>query len=68
MEFKDMKDLSNTELKKKQKTLTSDLFTAKMKNSLGQLSNPLEIRHLRRELAQLKTAVSQKAAAERGAK
>jgi large subunit ribosomal protein L29 len=68
MKFKDMKDLSNTELKKKQKTLTNDLFTAKMKNSIGQLSNPLEIRHIRRELAQLKTAVSQKASAERGAR
>jgi len=60
MSFNDVKGMSTVELAKKQKTLTKDIFTAKMKNSLGQLSNPLEIRKMRRELARINTAISQK--------
>ncbi len=60
MKYQDVKDLSVTELKKKKKALTQDIFEAKMKNSLGQLSNPLEIRGLRRDLARLNTALVQK--------
>ena len=60
MKYQDVKDLSATEMKKKKKALTQDMFEAKMKNSLGQLSNPLEIRGLRRDLARLNTALVQK--------
>ncbi|MFN7728428.1 MAG: 50S ribosomal protein L29 [Bdellovibrio sp.] len=60
MKYQDVKDLSATEMKKKKKALTQDIFEAKMKNSLGQLSNPLEIRGLRRDLARLNTALVQK--------
>lgn len=60
MSFNDIKGMSTVELAKKQKSLTKDIFTAKMKNSLGQLSNPLEIRKMRRELARINTAISQK--------
>ncbi len=62
MKFTEIKDMSNAELVKKQKVATKEIFTAKMKNSLGQLSNPLEIRKMRRELARIKTAISQKSA------
>jgi len=62
MKFSDVKDMSKVELAKKQKALVKDVFNAKMKNSLGQLSNPLEIRKMRRELARIKTAISQKSA------
>jgi large subunit ribosomal protein L29 len=60
MKYQDVKDLSVAEMKKKKKALTQDMFEAKMKNSLGQLSNPLEIRGLRRDLARLNTALVQK--------
>lgn len=62
MKFTEIKDMSNAELVKKQKAAAKEIFTAKMKNSLGQLSNPLEIRKMRRELARIKTAISQKSA------
>jgi len=58
MNYADVKDLSVKELAKKSKAATSELFTLKMKNSLGQLANPMEIRKLRREVAQIKTAIS----------
>ena len=56
MKFAEIKDLSLVELKKKLQSISDDLFTAKMKNSLGQLGNPLEIRFLRKDFARLKTA------------
>lgn len=58
MNYADVKDLSAKELAKKSKAAVSELFTLKMKNSLGQLANPMEIRKLRREVAQIKTAIS----------
>lgn len=61
MKFTEMKDLSVTELKKKRTTLSKELFDAKIKNSIGQLSNPVEIRQLRRNIARINTAIVKKA-------
>lgn len=60
MKFVDIKDLAVAELQKKQNSLKQDLFDARMKNQLGQLGNPLEIRYIRRELARVNTALTQK--------
>ena len=60
MKYTEVKDLSATELNKKRKALQADLFQAKMKNGLGQLANPLEIRKVRRELARVQTALTAK--------
>ena len=62
MKFKDIKDLSATELKKKKAALTGEFFEAKMKNQLGQLGNPLEIRKIRKNIARINTAMVQKIA------
>jgi large subunit ribosomal protein L29 len=62
MKYTDVKDLSATELKKKKTALIADLFDAKMKNQLGQLGNPLEIRKIRKNLARINTAMVQKIA------
>lgn len=62
MKFTEMKDLSVTELKKKRSALSKELFDAKIKNSIGQLSNPLEIRQLRRDIAKINTAIVKKVA------
>lgn len=62
MKFSEIKELSVPELKKKRALLSKDLFDAKLKNSIGQLSNPLEIRHLRRNIAQINTAIVKKVA------
>jgi len=58
MDFKDIKGLSQKELTKKGASLKEDLFQAKMKNSLGQLGNPMEIRKIRRDLARVRTAMT----------
>jgi large subunit ribosomal protein L29 len=62
MKFVEIKDLSVTELKKKRAVLSEELFQARIKNSIGQLSNPIEIRDLRRSIAKINTAIVKKVA------
>lgn len=62
MKYTEIKDLSAAELTKKKMALTGEYFEAKMKNNLGQLGNPLEIRKLRKDLARVNTAMVQKIA------
>lgn len=57
MKFTEIKDMSLPELKKKRSTLSEQLFEARMKNSIGQLSNPVQIRQLRRDIARINTAI-----------
>jgi large subunit ribosomal protein L29 len=61
MKYEDLKGLSGKELAKKQKSMSTELFTLKMKNSLGQVANPMEIRQLRKDLARVHTAASAQA-------
>lgn len=62
MKFSEIKDLTVDELRKKETALKQDYFMIKMKNSLGQLANPLSIRAARKNIAKLKTAINQKLA------
>jgi len=62
MKFTEVKDLTVADLKKKRETLSAELFQARIKNSIGQLSNPLEIRKLRRDIAKINTAIVKKVA------
>lgn len=61
MKFADIKNLSAVDINKKIRESKEKLFEAKMKNSMGQLTNPLTIRAMRREIATLKTALTAKA-------
>ena len=61
MKFTEIKDMSVTELKKKRSTLSEQLFEARMKNSIGQMANPLTIRQLRRDIARINTVIVGKA-------
>jgi len=62
MKFTEIKDLSVVELKKKRAGLSEELFQAKVKNSIGQLANPIEVRNLRRDIAKINTAIVKKVA------
>ncbi len=57
MKFSEIKDLTVNELIKKRATLSKDLFEAKMKHSIGQLANPIEIKNLRKDIARINTAI-----------
>lgn len=60
MKFSEVKDLSNTELVKKINEKKNEMFQLKMKHSLGQLANPMQVRTGRKELAVIMTALQQK--------
>lgn len=62
MKYADISGLSEKELTKKATQLKGEVFEAKMKNALGQLANPMEIRNSRRDIARLKTAMAAKSA------
>ena len=60
MKFTDIESKNMTDLIKQKKELISQLFEMKMKNSLGQLSNPVQIRIVRKNIARLNTAIVKK--------
>ena len=60
MKFNEIKNLSATEVKKAILKKQDELYEMKVKNNLGQLSNPLQIRFIKKDIARLKTAVSMK--------
>ena len=68
MNYEEIAGLPATELNKRKKDLRQQLFTARMKNALGQMTNPMEIREIRRNIARLNTAANAKAAPKAKAK
>lgn len=60
MNFSEIKNLSSAEVKKAISKKQDELYEMKVKNNLGQLSNPLQIRFIKKDIARLKTAVSMK--------
>ena len=60
MKFTDVKDLSNVEVNKKIRETKEKMFDARMKNAMGQLTNPVQIRGMRRDIARLKTVLTAK--------
>ena len=57
MKYSELKDITGIELSKRVSELREELFSARMKHTLGQLANPIEIRGKRKDLARLKTAL-----------
>ena len=62
MKFADFENKSLTELIKQKNELSTKLFDMKMKNTLGQLASPHQIRNVRRDIARINTAIVRKAA------
>lgn len=60
LKFADIEGISKTELLNRRRSARERLFELKMKHSMGQVGNPLEIRKLRRELAKYLTALNRK--------
>ena len=62
MKYSEIKDFTVEELRKRIKSMREDLFEAKMKQSLGQLADPVEIRRKRKDIARVLTALNIKLA------
>lgn len=61
MRAKELRDLPTEELRQKERECTEELFRLKLRKSTGQLDNPMRLRHLRRDLARLKTIQHERA-------
>jgi large subunit ribosomal protein L29 len=55
-----VRELSQDELKGKEKELQERLFRLRLQKSIGQLDDGLKIRQTRREIAQVKTILREK--------
>jgi large subunit ribosomal protein L29 len=60
MKYNEIKDLTVDELRKREKGIRQEATDLRLKHSLGQITNPLQIRAARRDLARVKTALSAK--------
>jgi large subunit ribosomal protein L29 len=60
MKMTELRNLSMTDLQKKLKDSRQELFNLRFQMATGQLSNHREIRHVRRNLAQILTEIHMK--------
>lgn len=62
MKTKELSNLSPQELREKVKELKTKLFSLRFELATGQLQNTMEITNVKRDIARLKTVLSQKEA------
>jgi large subunit ribosomal protein L29 len=60
MKAAQLRDLGADELGTKERDLTDQLFRLRIQKSMGQLEAPAKMRHIRRDLARVKTVLRQK--------
>ena len=60
MNVAELRDLSVSDLEARAKELEDQLFRMRLQQSLGQLDAPLKLRYTRRDLARIKTVITEK--------
>ncbi|NLJ16985.1 MAG: 50S ribosomal protein L29 [Clostridiales bacterium] len=60
MKIAEIKELNELELEKKLSDLKQELFNLRFQLAVNQLENPMRIRAVRREIAQVKTVIRQR--------
>ena len=60
MDVAELRDLSVDDLEARATELEDQLFRMRIQQSLGQLDAPLKLRFTRRDLARIKTVITQK--------
>jgi len=60
MEAKELRSFTLEDLKKRVKELTEELFNTRVQNISGSLENTSKIRAVRRQLARVKTIITEK--------
>ena len=60
MTAKEIRELSNEELSSKVKELKLELFNLKLQKTLGQLQDTAKIRTVKRDIAKIKTILTEK--------
>ena len=57
MKIREIRDLSEEELKSKETELKDQLFKLKFQHALGQLENALKLKSVKRDIARVKTVL-----------
>jgi large subunit ribosomal protein L29 len=60
MKIKEVKDLSNDELKQKEGALAEELFKLRLRHTSGQLESPAMLGKIRRDIARIKTVLRER--------
>jgi large subunit ribosomal protein L29 len=59
MKIKELKEMSADELKHKEAELVDQLFKLRFQKSLGQLESPMKVKNVKRDIARIKTLITQ---------
>ena len=59
MKVSEIVSLSSEELEEKLSELKKDLFFLRMQHATNQLDNPLQIKHVKKDIARVKTVIRQ---------
>lgn len=66
-EFKELRELSPEELKKKEAELREELFNLQMQRGTGQLENPKRMKNVKKDVARILTVIKEKQISEAAA-
>lgn len=66
MRASEIRNLTGEEMRQKEREIAEEIFRLRLRRSTGQLSNPMQIRNLRRDLARLKTIQNEQARRQTG--
>lgn len=60
MKYEKLLDMTEDELQTKEAELKDQLFKLRFQHSLGQLENPLKMKGIKKDIARIKTLVSER--------
>ena len=60
MKIKDIKSLTTEELKNKERELKTELFNLRFSQATGNLTNPMQIHNIKKEIARVKTIIRER--------
>lgn len=60
MKVQELKEMSEAELRQKEKDLTAELFNLRFQHATGQLENTQRLPQVRKDVARVKTVLRQK--------
>jgi large subunit ribosomal protein L29 len=66
MDIKELQAMADIELQEKERQLKQEIFNLRFQLATGRIENPMNIRQTRRDLARVKTVLTQKMTASRG--
>lgn len=66
MDVKELQAMADIELQERERQLKQEIFNLRFQLATGRIENPMKIRRTRRDLARVKTVLTQKMTASRG--